>query len=118
MTAEGCATGTVEGIMSFVLARKGKREFSPFLMAGAPCSWRAPSSTEPPPYSGLQINLLMDDPKVAFVVHVPPIADTHQNVPEESSVCVSVCVCVGGGWTVNSPKVKGQFLLFNDISRH
>lgn len=30
-------------------------------MTGAPCSRRAPSAVQPPPHSGLQINLLMGD---------------------------------------------------------
>lgn len=47
--------------MSFVLTRKEKRYFSPPLMTGAPCSRRAPSAVQPPPHSGLQINLLMGD---------------------------------------------------------
>lgn len=56
----------------------------------SPCCWPAASAAEPPPHSGLQINLLMDDTlrplaKVAPPPpSIPPIVGTQQLVPEES----------------------------------
>lgn len=85
--------------MSFVLTRKEKRYFSPPLMTGAPCSRRAPSAVQPPPHSGLQINLLIDTfrPLLKDVFFLTFSGLTY--TPEQSSVGLSL-----GG--INSLKVK------------
>lgn len=95
--------GPADEIMQFILTRKQRRYFSPFLMIRDPQPSRipythTPSSPSPPSsrFHALQINLLMDDtlhalPEVAVFFSVSAPKQMPSYTDGKLSVCARVC---------------------------